>query len=429
MIKSILITFLFVSTVFSQTKIYTVDELILQAIKNSPDINISKLNLEASKQRKKQAFSGYLPKIDLNAKTSYVNFQDAPLINNTDDTTISGDITLNQLLYDFGKTSGLTKSYENEKKAFNEALREQIILKKRDVKLAYYNILKNLALINVNKENIKLNKAQLNRSKKYFEAGIRTKIDISDAEVRVVKAEITLKTSQYNLKNSYAILDRIVGFSDITTEYKVYKKSVNLENGIYNTLPSYDMNMSKAIIYAYKNRPELLKYMYTIKSNKELQKSYKSKYYPSFYFDSNYEKIFAKKYKNLLNKEQYTFGIYLNWNLYTGGFDKAKIQEQAILTSKSSSIYKQTQLKIKEEVTKAYIELNKIKENVLLSQNLLKLSKEKLIQITKQYKHGLSDYIELQVARQGYIDAKSNLIISYYNYYSAMAILDAAIGR
>jgi len=156
--KIALLLLVFYLTLFSKD-IYTVDELIVQAIKNSPDIDISKLDLKASKQREKQAFGYYLPTVDLNAKTSYVNFQDAPLINNTDDTTISGDITLNQLLYDFGKTSGLTKSYENEKKAFNEALREQIILKKRDVKLAYYNILKNLALINVNKENIKLNKA------------------------------------------------------------------------------------------------------------------------------------------------------------------------------------------------------------------------------------------------------------------------------
>ena len=70
-----------------------------------------------------------------------------------------------------------------------------------------------------------------------------------------------------------------------------------------------------------------------------------------------------------------------------------------------------------------------MKDSVELSQSLLTASEEKFDQAQKRYEHGLSDYIELQQARQGYIDAKSSLVVDYYNYYNAIAVLDNAIGK
>lgn len=40
-----------------------------------------------------------------------------------------------------------------------------------------------------------------------------------------------------------------------------------------------------------------------------------------------------------------------------------------------------------------------------------------------------SDYIELQQARQGYINSKASLVVDYYNFYSALAVLENAIGK
>ena len=70
-----------------------------------------------------------------------------------------------------------------------------------------------------------------------------------------------------------------------------------------------------------------------------------------------------------------------------------------------------------------------MKDSVELSQSLLEVSDEKFDQASKRYEHGLSDYIELQEARQGYIDSKASLVVNYYNYYSAVAVLDNSIGK
>jgi len=426
-----LIFLLFISlNLFANIKSYNIDTLIVQALQKSPDINISKFDVSLSKQHYQQAFSALLPKVDFHTNITKIGSKEGLFLKeNTTETLLKGTLTIDQLLYDFGKTSKNISATQEEINLQNETLKEQIILKKKDVKVAYYDILKNLALVAVQKENIKLNQAQLIRSQRYFKAGIRTKIDISDAKVRVIEAKMMLKQTKYNLETSYAVLDQVIGFTSINRNYKIIQKYFNVEGNISAILPSYDLSLEKSILYAYKNRPELKKYIYKIQIQKEFQKVANANYYPVLGFQGNYNNTHAKKYPKILDNDQYKFGIYMHWNLFHGWYDKAKKAEQRILTQKSISHYQKIKLLIKENVTKAYIALNKTKEDVLLSETLLKLSKEKFNQVSKQYVHGISDYIELQEARQGYINAKSNLIINYYNYYEAIAILDATIGR
>jgi len=425
--KVIYILFLFSTLLFGE-KIYNVDELIVKTFKASPDLNISRLNFQVSQKKYDQAFSGYLPKIDLNANLSHLH-RDG-LINTSkdiEDDMLVGSLTLQQLIYDFGGRSSNVASFKEQMKYYDASVAEKLLTKKRDVKLAYYNILKNMSLIGVSKEALKLNKAQLYRSKRYYESGIRTKIDISDAKVRVVKAEIDLKNAEFDLEKAYTRLDRVVGIVD--EEYKVYNKEVDLTQNLYEKLPPYDLDIKEAVKFAYNNRPEIKKYMFDIVAQKELQKSVGARYYPQIYFDAGYEKQDAEKYSEFLDADKWDVMLNLNWNLYTGGSDKAKKEQQVIETQKSISKLNSLKLFIKEDVTNAYIALKKARETLKLSQSLLNVSKEKFEQVSKQYKYGLSDYIELQIARQEYIDAKNALVIKYYEYFSALAILDATVGR
>lgn len=190
-------------------KIYTVDDLIMKSLENSPNLQISKANYEASKSRYDIAFSSYLPSIDLHASAGKIgqNNISSPNQEMIDDTLLLGKLSAKQIIYDFGKTGGNVKSSKFEANALNFQNIQEISNKKRDVKEAYYNVLQSLALINVQKENVKLNDAQLYRSKKYFKAGIRTKIDVSDAKVNLIQAKLDLKRAEYNLELAYANLD------------------------------------------------------------------------------------------------------------------------------------------------------------------------------------------------------------------------------
>ena len=144
---------------------------------------------------------------------------------------------------------------------------------------------------------------------------------------------------------------------------------------------------------------------------------------------ADYTKQSVDKFKSSIPEDKWQASLNLDWNLYQGGSTSAAVEEQMINISISSSQLQNIKLTVKKETTEAYINVEKTKDAVELSQSLVEVSNEKFNQAGKRYEHGLSDYIELQQSRQGYIDAKASLIINYYAHYQAIADLDNAIGR
>lgn len=420
---------LFIALGLNAQETYSVDQLIVKALENSPDLKISSANYEASQERLKISESDYLPNLNLHLGAGKQGMSD--ITANPDemleDDLLLGQLSVQQIIYDFGKTSGNVKSYEYDSQATLMDKEQKISNKIRDVKRAYFDVLQAIAIIKVHKENVRLNEAQLYRSKKYFEAGIRTKIDVSDAKVALIQSQLDLKKSEYDLQLAYTQLDNVVGFMDLTTSYSVYAKDLELKS-LYKNLKDYPLNLEESLNFAYQNRYELKKYQADIKSSEAKQTLATSQFYPSIYFDADYTK---QKTENFVNipEDQWQASLNLDWNLYEGGASSADAQEKLIQVGISKSELLNTKLSIKSRTTRAYINLSKMKDSVNLSQSLLEVSKEKFEQAGKRYEFGLSDYIELQESRQGYIDAMASLVVNYYNYYKAIANLDNAIGK
>lgn len=414
----------------SATEIYTVDELILKSLETSPNLEISRATHKASQSRYDSAFSGYLPRVDFYAAAGKAGVTDTfggsgDMI---DDNIILGKLSAKQIVYDFGKTGGSVDSSKFSADSYAMQTIQDISDKKRDVKEAYYNVLNAKALIAVHKENVKLNEAQLYRSQKYFEAGIRTKIDVSDAKVSLIQAKLDLNKAEYNLKISYAALDEVVGFKELERKYKIYSKELVLET-LFESLKKYKLSLKDSILYAYENRATLKREESLIKASEAQIDQASSGYYPSLYLAADYTKQKVETFKQFTPENQWQATLNLEWNIYEGGSTNAKKQEKVINQDIANSSLNDLRLRIKKGTTQAYINLYKSRDSVELSQSLVKVSSEKYDQASKRYENGLSDYIELQQARQGYIDAKAALVVDYYNYYIAIAYLDNAIGK
>ncbi len=412
------------------TQTYNINDLTAQAIENSPDLKISSYNYDASKSRYDEAFSDYLPSVDLHLSAGTGQISDylgqgGPMVSNN---TYFGGITAEQLIYDFGKTGGNSDSFKYDSNSYSSEHKQLLSDKIRDVKTAYYYVLQAIALISVQKENVKLNKIQLYRAKKYFKAGIRTKIDVSDAKVSLLKSKLDLRKATYDLKLAYTNLDKTVGLKEIENDYEVYYKGLNF-NTLYNTLIEYNLSLQESVNFAYENRYELKKQQSNIQSAGSKTDVASSGYYPSIYLDGSYSTQKSDKLKNVLPTDQWKITANIDWNLYQGGATSALTQEKQIQESIAQTDLEYTKLSIKTATTTAYINVNKTKDSVELSQEILKVSNEKFDQAGKRYEHGLSDFVELQQSRQDYIDAMASLVVDYYDYYIAVADLDNAVGK
>jgi len=409
-----------------------IDNLIEKALSSSPDINISLNTFEISEQRSSQADADYLPQVDLYAGagkvgiTSYV----AGTKGSQSGNLVTGKITASQLIYDFGKTGGNMDFYSHESNASYALYQQNIADKINEVKHDYYDLLRKHHLIKVYNENVQLTEQQLTRAKRYFQAGIKTKIDVTDANVRLIEAKIELENSKYDLKLAYVTLDKTIGNVYDSVEGHLYIHEIDSPVGVYETLPQESMNGTELVEFAFKNRQELKSFDFKIQSAQSKVRQESGDYYPGLYIAGDYQyNSVEDDFQLYIPEQQWNANINLKWNLFGGMRTQAKTEEAKLSLLKEHSSLDEAKLRIVQETSNAYINLLKTDANVKLSEELVVAAKEKFAQAQQRYEHGLSDYIELQEARQGYINATANLVFNYYEYYISLAALDRAIGR
>ena len=427
-IKNILIVVLFVSFVDAKTHILKIDNLVEIALKNSPDIDIKRLDFKSAKQRTKISKGFYLPRVDLNldAGEGYTKISSQPSFNSD---ILIGSLGASQLLYDFGKTSNLIYSSTQEALALESKMQQTISDKIFFVKQIYYEILKSKNIIIVQEKNVKLQKQQLNRAKKYLSAGIKTIIDVSDAQVNVEQSILDLQNAKYEVEIKRAKLEEAIGVIPYDGKYKIYSPELNM-NKLSSKLPKINRSLNSLESYAYKHRYALESSTYYLKSAKSNIEISKADYYPTISLKGDYTaQDVDEKVAISTPKSQGALSINVQWNLFSGYQTDASVQEAKIGMLKASSSLDSIKLGIKREVLEAFIYLRQSKDNVNLTQSISKSSLKKFEQAQKRYENELSDYVELQDAQQGYIKSLSNSVNSYYDYFISLAKLDHAIGK
>jgi outer membrane protein len=423
--RALHVSTLLLSTTLLLNASITLDELITMALKRSPDINVSRLDFDASLQRVNTNKSYYLPSIDLDLGAGYggAEFKNQDM---SSDSILTGTISASQLIYDFGKVDGAVDSSISDANSSASILNQVISNKIFDVKNAYYKLLQSRSLLVVHTENVSLNEKQLYRSKRYFEAGIRTKIDVTDAKVNLINAQLSLQNNLYDIKLNRIALEKSIGIKPDEKFGEVYQQKLDYTN-LFDSLDSISLDIKEAENFAFLHRYELKAYYYQIESAKSKLHSMDAEYYPDIYAFADYN--VQESDNSYTPQQQYKALINANWNLFSGFKTDAQVQEAKIALLRAKAMLDSAKLNIKEEVDNAFIYIFKSRDALKLSQSLSEAAKEKHIQAQKRYEHGLSDYIELQQSRQEYIDSLASLVVSYYDYYRSLATLDRAMGR
>jgi len=412
----------------AMSKTLTIDKAIEIALKHSPDVDISRFDFKSAIERSKFQKGYTLPKLDLGATAGRqdLDFKQQSSLNGS---LLLANLSASQLIYDFGKTSGRISAADEEAKALEASMNQFISNKILLVKSQYYDVLKVKSFIQVNKKNIKLQEGQLRRATRYYESGIKTIIDVSDAKVRLTQAKLELNNSEYELKLRRAILEQTMGYVPYKGNYVLYARKLDLPN-VAGHLPQVSTSLTQLEGFAYEHRYELKSSKYLAESSKYIVESEKGGYLPTLSLRGDYTaQDVAKDFVATTPKTQWQAGVDLTWNLYAGNQTDASVQEAKISSLKAASQLDDVRLLIKRQMIEASLGVQRTKDSVTLSESIAKASKQKFVQAQKRYENDLSDYIELQEAQQSYIKSLGDLVNTYYDYYIAIAQLDFAVGR
>ena len=430
----------------------TLSDCIEIALDNSPNVRQAAYNYKIAKNNVSIAKTNYFPVVGVGTGYYYTGTHTDKNTANTNYYSVS--TSLNQLIYDFGKTHANVNMQKFNKIAalytFDNIVLDTIF----NVKINYYAVLAAKATVDVNKGNVQINERNYQRTKAYFDEGIRSKIDLVNAEVNLSDAKITLVNSQKLYEQALVDLNNAMyvahapSYTISTTEnfnFKNKEVPVNLEkisdpkdlseppknvsNAVYTTgvekmeiLDNYKFepfkySFKECAELAEKNRPDLKAYLSTLEAMKQALLYTKREYFPTISAGVGYG------YRNQSNTNSLNANVALSTtvNIAQEKFkiDNSKLQVQ--LAQNDVDLAKQN---IYFDVQNAYINMVRLGEQIPLLNVKVKETYQNFELADGRYSVGLGDYIQLQDARVNYNTAQNSYVQAVFNYNVARANLE-----
>jgi len=199
----------------------TIERALAHAYNNNPTLNAQRAANRATDEKVPQALSGYRPQVFGNADVadtwsrSTFNTPGVPP-SETHLNPRGYGITTRQTLFNGFQTGNLTRSAESQVLAARETLRntEQNVL--LDGVAAYMNVIRDAAILTLQKQNIEAVRELLRATRDRFNVGEVTRTDVAQAEARLAAAESAFSVAQANLNASRAVYQRVIG--DVPTQ-------------------------------------------------------------------------------------------------------------------------------------------------------------------------------------------------------------------
>jgi outer membrane protein len=203
----------------------TLEWALVQAYQNNPSLNAQRAALRAVDENVPQALSGYRPKLSFTANGGYnyfsqinktVNQQVFPnqaIYTNIGESlgTRGFGVTGTQTLYNGFQTANRTRQAESQVMGARETLRvteQQVLL---DAATAYMNLIRDQAILDLNRRNVEVLTEQLKQTRDRFKAGEVTTTDVAQAESRLAAGRSALLQAQSNYVTSRANYRRVIG--------------------------------------------------------------------------------------------------------------------------------------------------------------------------------------------------------------------------
>ncbi len=409
-------------TQFARAANDDLQELISLALTHNPQMEIARQQINQARGQLTTSQAGYLPRVSTGAGGTYTHIQD--LIPEDEDTVINVNINGTQLLYDFGKTGGRIDSvrYNLDAAGFNLKQTGHAIV--FQVKQAYYSLLEKIHLISVAEQSVATYQRHLYRAQKYFEAGVRTRIDITNAELELANARLDLLRARSNTQIARTKLEQVTGVS-LKGRKDILKTTVLPLTDMIKTLPELPPPLESLLKTAEKRRPELLQVAQQLKAAGAVIKQIKAEYWPTLSATASYE-----DYETDLQSfhDQWRIGAGLTWEIFSGFETEGKLAEARSKMLEINGRKNELELAVIQDVTDTFLRAREHRDGIKIADMAVKLAEKNLNLAEGRYKAGLGDMIEFNDAQLSLTRSQSDLIGTYFSYLTALAGIERATG-
>lgn len=392
----------------------TLQQCIDIALQRNPSIFAAEYAVNAADARVGQAQSAYYPQVGLSG--SYSKYSLTTASNNGSLNLYQGNAALTQNIYDFGKTPGQVKVQRLNENAARSDKRNTVSLVVFGVKQAYYNFLQAEKNKEVAIETVKLTQDQLDQAKGFFEAGVKSRYDVTTAEVNLsnarlaqIRAENGVQVARVTLKNSIGAPD----LPDFAIEdILAFQKT--------------PVTFDDAVQRAYVNRPDLQSVLSKEEASKESVSLARTGHYPTLTGNASYTQAGTTF---VPEPSGWSAGVTLNVPLFNGFLTTYQVKEAKQNLYQQQANKETLRQSILLDVQQAYLNLLALEEGVVVAEQTVQQAQENYEIATGRYSAGVGSPLDVTSALVGLSNAKTNYIAALANYKIAEAALTKAMGE
>ena len=398
-------------------KMLTLAECIRIAVEIHPDIRSKMAEVNAGKARTGQAFSSFLPALDLSSgysKSRFENQESSSVATSGSAENYTIGLYLSQNIFDFGRSLSRWKMTREEAAAISYILNttgQEVVF---NVEETYCNHLKALRMEKVNREALASAEFHLKQASGFYEAGTRAKIDVVRAQVDLSNARVELIKAKNMVRLSKVSLDNAMGLG----EPAAYQIRDDLEFRESN----YDMD--EMVAAACRNRPDLLSLDAGLKALDYEIDLRQSGHLPELSARFSYD---WKGDSAPLDRE-WKAAITLDFPIFSGLDTSWKISEAHDKQESLKAQRESLKLQIRKEVEQAFLSLKEARERLSAAKTGADQARENLRLARGRYRAGLATIIDLSDARVLLLRADTSRIEALYDYRIADASIKKAAG-
>jgi outer membrane protein len=400
----------------------TLDSALAQAYRNNPTLNAQRASLRAIDEGVPQALAGYRPRISGALDSGYQHFESTTLAGglftktNTNISPRGGNVGLVQTVFNGHRTGNLTRQAESQVLAGRETLRNSAQTVMLDAATAYMNVLRDTAILDLQRRNVQVLQEQLKQTRDRFNVGEVTRTDVAQSESRVAAAQSQVLSAEANLKASQATYRRVIGV-----------EPVNLRPGMPVDRLSPG-SIEAAVQQGLAQHPTVGAAQYTVDTAQYAVKAAEGSLYPTVTLESAVQK---------------------RWDLAPGSFDQltgtvlGRVQVPLYQGGSEYSIIRQTKEtlgqrrieldvqrdQVRAAVVQAWSTLQATKAQIIAAQAQVTATEVALNGVREEARVGQRTTLDVLNAQQELVNARVSLVTAQRDRVVASYTLLAAVGR
>jgi len=407
----------------------TLQEAITIALGRHPTLIAAQGTVQAQTARVGETRSNALPQFNLTSSYTRTtsnatalpgiggfNVTTTPSPSNESFDSYFAGASLQQLLYDFGKTSAQINTAKKSLEASQwdkETSRQGVVF---NVRSSYFGVLKARRLVQVDEETVTQLAEHLQQVEGFYQAGTRTKYDVTTAQVDLTNARLNLITARNGAEVARVTLANAMGVPD--------QPIGELEDVL--GFEKVEITLDEAIKEGLAHRPELQSFSAQRLAQEASVTAAVRTYFPTLSGTADYTYRGEQVSSMVWN---WSAGVNLTIPLFSGYLTKSQVAEARANLDVLNANEEALRQAILLDIRQAYLNLTEAEERVHTSELVVRQAEENLALADGRFQAGVGTSVERTDAQVQLTNAKTSQVQALYDYRVDRAQLEKAMGR